>query len=65
MDDYISPWWDYLILVPVQTAARKLRDVVEKRAIAEDLTAVLAQIKEVTRRQGAWLDHSGNGGTLW
>lgn len=30
-----------------QTGARKLRDVVEKRAIAEDLTAVLAQIKEV------------------
>lgn len=30
-----------------QTAARKLRDVVEKRATTEDLTAVLAQIKQV------------------
>lgn len=30
-----------------QTAARKLRDVVEKRATTEDLAAVLAQIKEV------------------
>eukprot|EP00435_Cladocopium_sp_Y103_P052807 s406_g16.t1 len=29
------------------TAARKLRDVVEKRAIAEDLEATLAQIKQV------------------
>ena len=32
-----------------QAAARKLRDVVEKRAIADDLQAVLGQIKQVGR----------------
>ncbi|CAL1152512.1 unnamed protein product [Cladocopium goreaui] len=41
-----------------QTAARKLRDVVEKRATTEDLTAVLAQIKQVvdTYLAGGLLD---------
>jgi len=44
-----------------QTAARKLRDVVEKRATTEDLTAVLAQIKQVTDHPtGAWSGRENN-----
>ena len=50
---FVAPWV-YVTLQPSfghlgrQVATRKLRDVVEKRAISNDLDAVLTQIKEVT-----------------